>query len=252
MSNSSGGQNPPKYGSGNSKPTPRNTQAQNRQRRTPVAQPTPSQTGIARHHVPTKRWNQSQASGSLVKRAVKGDVDALRQMVETFIPSDEDVLACDRIGTFGLVLRTRAFFVVTERRAASIIVGPFREFVYTDAFLEHVNSSGIGQLSRMTLYRRLLIWFVFVASVTISGSLADDSLDESLVLVILAAIVVYMLGARLIASFWHRSHKSGIFLNVRQGIHVQSFVDAQSLVTAIGIYRVFSLSRENRLSELAN
>ncbi len=107
-----------------------------------------------------------------------------------------------------------------------MIVGPFRRFSYTDGLLEHINSSGIEQPSRGPLYTKLI------------------------------AVTVLTLGLGLllaprISRNWYRKNKAGLFLNVQDSSPIVTFVDAATLPTAVGLYRQFSLARDDRLATLA-
>lgn len=195
-----------------------------------------------------------RAKRDLIRRAINGDREALLALVQTFVPADEHVLAYDLVGTFGLIFRTRAFFCVTSRRIVSIETGPFRSFRYIDAYLEHVNSSGIGQPSRLKLYRQLFVAAIFCVSV---GAAAVIALLEGGDVGALAApaagltFALFLLVARLISSRWRRSNKTGLFLNVADGIDISSFVDSSRFPTAVHLYQDYALARERRLALLS-
>lgn len=158
--------------------------------------------------------------------AIKGDQAAIEMLVYTFLPDDETIVAAEFLGSFGILFRYRSFFAVTDRRAISIEFKPAGGFVYTDGQLEHVNSSGIGQPSKMSLYVQLTA----------------------------VAILTWGVGlifAPLLRRRWLLKNKAGIFLNVREGVAVNAFVDDATLPAAVHMYRQFSLARDDRMAHLS-
>jgi hypothetical protein len=162
----------------------------------------------------------------LVRAAAAGNPQALNEMIRSFVPEDETVVASAFLGQYGFILRHRTFFAITDRRAVSIGVGPFRRFYYIDGLLEHINSSGIAQPSRGRLYVQL-----FLLAVSTLG--------------------IGLLFAPWISRRWYNKNKAGLFLNVRDADPIVTFVDAATLPTAIGLYRQFSLARDDRMATLA-
>lgn len=169
---------------------------------------------------------QRQQDPAVVKNAIKGDQASIEMLVHTFLPSDESIVAAEFLGSFGVFYRYRSFFAVTNRRAIAIEFKPGGGFVYTDGQLEHINSSGIGQPSKTSLYLQI-------------GALGIYTLGLGLIL------------APMVWRRWHLKNKSGIFLNVREGISVQAFVDNETLPTAVEMYRQFSLARDDRMQSLS-
>lgn len=169
---------------------------------------------------------QSADEQSILKRALAGDRSALEGMIRSFIPDDERLVSAAFLGSFGLIFRQRAFFAVTDRRAVSIIIGPFRHLSYQDGLLEYINSSGIRQPSRGPLYFKLTLLFVFTLGI---GLLFVPAVSRS----------------------WFRKNKAGLFLNVREGLSIVTFADAASMPVAMSMYREFTLARDDRLGHLA-
>lgn len=191
---------------------------------TPVAVPAPPVSAVP----PTSGYTKSDYvdNRNMVRAAAAGNRDALNAMIRSFIPDDEQVIASAFLGKYGSILKHQAFFAVTDRRAISILVGPFRRISYTDALLEHINSSGIEQPSRGPLYFRIF----FTAAITLG---------------------IGLIFAPWISRRWYKKNKDGLFLNVQDAFPVVTFVDAATLPTAIALYRDFSLARDDRLAQLA-
>lgn len=167
---------------------------------------------------------RSAPTMSVVDRASSGDEHAIGELVGGFLPGTEEILACGRTGTFGWATnREHAFFAVTTRRAVTMHIGRFGRFHYSDAMLEHINSSGIGQPSKLDLYVRMVIF----------------------------GICTLGLANRAIARNWYRKHKAGIFLVVREGKPIVTYADGEHLDETMRLYREFSVARDRRLAELA-
>lgn len=180
-------------------------------------------------------------------------------IIRSFVPNDEKVIAAEFVGTFGLLLKEHAFFAVTDRRAISITFAPFGRWRYQDGLLEHVNSSGIGQPSQLFVRFATMVLAIYAAGATLASVAwfvnSDGTRDVTArVLLTIASIIttwlLFLVLRGAVRTWWMRKRKAGIFLVVRDGAPITTFVDTNSLPTAMAAYRDFSLARDDRLAKL--
>jgi hypothetical protein len=159
----------------------------------------------------------------LLGRAKQNDRQAIETMFRQFLPPTEQVVACEYFGVMGFWGFGRdSFGIATDRRVAGLQVGSFGEVLYQDAPLEYVNSTIVYQPSRIGLY----ITVGVVAIVTFG---------------------VGLLLAPVIARGYYRRTKSGLVLNVREGVSVYVFIDRKRLPAANRFYKDFAGLREDRI-----
>lgn len=203
---------------------------------------------------------------NIKKRARAGDRAALEVMFRQFIPADEaieDVAFLGERGLFGL--GTHSFAAVTDRRVASLQLSMLGRVTYRDGYHEHVNSSAVMQPSRthelMASAVALLLWVAVLyelvaVRVGSGGTLVRKPfgfgpiIPDLLVIPIVAAWVgILVLFAPLAARLLYRYAKSGLVLNVRNGIPVYCFTDRARMGRANQLASVATLARERRVPQ---
>lgn len=156
---------------------------------------------------------------SIVKRAMAGDKEAMKIMFQTFLAEDETIVAVEYLGSYGLFFSTKSFVCVTDKKIAAMEYGPFGKIVYSDAFVEEVNSGVIYQPSIFQLY---LVGFILCISIL--GILLLD-----------AWIRMY-----------YKFNKSGMVWCVREGVNIYAFSNRSKINVVNNIWRKVSCIRNNR------
>ena len=82
---------------------------------------------------------------SIVSRAVQGDKEAMKAMFMPFLQEDDAIVSVEYLGKYGIFFTTKSFVCVTDKKVASMEYGPFGKIIYSDAFIEEVNSGVIYQ-----------------------------------------------------------------------------------------------------------
>lgn len=181
---------------------------------------------------PTKERTEEKIKidASLLARAKKNDVSAIKTMFRQFIPLDEEILFAEYFGVQGLWWVGRySFACLTKRRISSLMVGRWGEVVYQDGLLEHHNSGVVYQPSILILY------------------------VVSTIFVILALAFTFGLGLVLfpyVVKWYYRIHKCGLVWSIREGVSVYLFTNRNRLTRANQLYRDASAQHDIRISEL--
>lgn len=156
---------------------------------------------------------------SVIKRACCGDKTALQIMFQNFVSEDETIIDVQYLGNYGFLFKTKSFVCISDKRIASMEYGPFGKIIYTDAFIEDVNSSVIYQPSIFLLY--------FVA--------------------LLLCISIWGI---LLLNWWIRLYyqlnKSGIVWVVREGANVYAFANRSKIDLVNDFWRKASYLRTKR------
>lgn len=156
---------------------------------------------------------------TVLKRAVIGDKAAIKTMFQSFISEDESILDVQYLGSYGFLFKTRSFVCVSDRKIASMEYGPFGKIIYTDAFIEDVNSGVIYQPSIFPLY------FVgLLLCLTIVGILLLNSWIR----------------------LYYQLHKSGLVWIVREGVNVYAFANRSKINLVNDFWRKSSYLRTKR------
>ena len=135
---------------------------------------------------------------SLLKRAINGDKTAVKTMFQNFINENETLMDAQYLGSYGFLFKTKSFVCMTDKKIAALEYGPFGKIIYTDAFIEEVNSGIIYQPSIFPLY------FVGIfLCLTIVGILLLNSWIR----------------------LYYQLHKSGLVWVVREGANVYAFAN---------------------------
>lgn len=176
------------------------------------------------------RPEQITIERSLLESAKLGDQQAIFTMFSQFLPTEERCLFVEYMGVQGMWWVGRySFACLTERRLASINVGPWGEVVYQDGLLEHTNSGIVYQPGLLGLYVLVGAYSVF-ALLTSLG----------LLLVFLPYVV----------QFYHRTRKCGLLWVIREGVSVYLFTNRNRLTRANHLYRIACNQRERRLQTM--
>lgn len=202
---------------------------------------------------------------NIKKRARAGDRQALEILFRQFIPADEaieDVAFLGERGLFGL--GTHSFAAVTDRRVASLQLSMFGRVTYRDGYHEHVNSSAVVQPSRshelIASVIAVLVWvavlYELVAVRKVDGEWVRKPLghgpdlpDVLVIPIVLGWVAISVLFAPVVARLLYRFSKSGLVLNVRNGIPVYCFTDRARMGRANHLASVATLARERRVPQ---
>ena len=156
---------------------------------------------------------------TVLKRAVLGDKAAIKTMFQSFISEDESILDVQYFGSYGFIFKTRSFVCVSDRKIASMEYGPFGKIIYTDAFIEDVNSGVIYQPSIFPLYFvGLLLCLTIVGILLLNGWIR----------------------------LYYQLHKSGLVWIVREGVNVYAFTNRSKINLVNDFWRKASYLRTKR------
>lgn len=160
-----------------------------------------------------------QIDGSIVKQATTGNKDAIKAMFLTFMAGDETIVSVEYLGSYGIFFTTKSFVCITDKKVASLEYGPFGKIVYSDAFIEEINSGVIYQPSVFALY--------------LVGML----------------LCISILGILLLNSwirFYYMINKSGMVWCVREGVNIYAFANRSKINLVNEIWRTASYCRGQR------
>ena len=156
---------------------------------------------------------------TVLKRAVLGDKAAIKTMFQSLISEDESILDVQYLGSYGFIFKTRSFVCVSDRKIASMEYGPFGKIIYTDAFIEDVNSGVIYQPSIFPLYFvGLLLCLTIVGILLLNGWIR----------------------------LYYQLHKSGLVWIVREGVNVYAFANRSKINLVNDFWRKASYLRTKR------
>lgn len=160
-----------------------------------------------------------QIDGSIVKQATLGNKEAIKAMFQTFMAEDETIISVEYLGSYGVLFTTKSFICITDKKVASMEYGPFDKIVYSDAFIEEVNSGIIYQPSVFNLY----------------------------LIGILLCISIFGI---LLLNFWiryyYKINKSGMVWNIKEGINIYAFANRSKINLVNQIWRTASYLRGKR------
>jgi hypothetical protein len=156
---------------------------------------------------------------SLVKQATTGNKDAVKAMFQTFMAEDETIISVEYLGKYGVFFPTHSFVCITDTKVAALEYGPFGKIVYSDAFIEEVNSGVIYQPSVFALY--------FVG-----------------ILLCMTIIGILLLNAWV--RLYYAINKSGMVWCVREGVNIYAFANRSKINLVNGLWRSASYLRGKR------
>ena len=160
-----------------------------------------------------------QIDGSIVKQATYGNKEAIRAMFQTFMAEDENIISVEYLGSYGVFFTTKSFVCITDKKVASMEYGPFDKIVYSDAFIEEVNSGIIYQPSVFGLY---------------------------LIGAILCISIVGILLLNSWVRFYYKINKSGMVWCVKEGVNIYAFANRSKINFVNNLWRSASYLREKR------
>lgn len=160
-----------------------------------------------------------QIDGSIVKHATLGNKEAIKTMFQTFMAEDETIVSVEYLGSYGVFFTTKSFVCITDKKVASMEYGPFGKIVYSDAFIEEVNSGVIYQPSVFALY--------FVG-------------------IILCISIVGILLLNAWVRCYYKVNKSGMVWCVREGVNIYAFANRSKINLVNEIWRSASYIRGKR------
>ena len=156
---------------------------------------------------------------TLLKKATLGDKVAIKTMFQNFVSEDDTIMDGYYLGNYGFLFKTKSFVCISDKKIASMQYGPFGQIVYTDAFIEEINSGVIYQPSIFPLY------FVgFLLCITIIG-----------ILFLNAWIRLY-----------YQVNKSGLVCVVREGVNIYAFANRSKINLVNDFWRKASFLRSKR------
>lgn len=156
---------------------------------------------------------------TIVKQATTGNKEAIKAMFQTFIADDETIISVEYLGKYGVFFTTKSFVCITDKKVASLQYGPFGKIIYSDAFIEEVNSGIIYQPSVFTLY--------FIG-----------------LLLCISLIGILFLNAWV--RIYYMVNKSGMVWCVREGISIYAFANRSKINSVNQIWRTVSYLRGKR------
>lgn len=156
---------------------------------------------------------------SIVKRATLGDKDAIKAMFQSFMAEDETIISVEYFGNYGVFFTTKSFVCITDKKIASMEYGPFGKIIYSDAFIEEINSGVIFQPSVFLLY--------FIG-------------------VLLCMTIVGVLLLNFWVKLYYRLNKSGLVWCVGEGINIYAFANRSKINLVNEVWRRASYLRGKR------
>lgn len=161
---------------------------------------------------------------TLVKPATKGDKEALGLLFSQFLAPDEHIVFAEHYGFNGLWhMGYHSFGCLTDRRICSLKIGWLGSIIYSDGFLEDINSITINQPSLFVLYLLRVIFIVFTLGIG-------------------------LLLLPLFVRIYYRYVKSGMIVKVRGQGEVNIFCDREKIKNIDCMLRLLNAKREGRLS----
>lgn len=182
-----------------------------------------------------------QVEQSILTRAKHGDKGAISTMFRQFVDPEETIQYVEYLGRRGFITGQHSFGCLTQRRVASIIVGSFGEVIYSDGYLEEINSSVFYQPSLLKLYALIGVIILGTLYVAVSLSIVIGGVGVVLALVLGGLLTFYA------PSLYYRMSKSGLVFIVREGVSVYMFTNRGKLAKANALWRIAANSRDARL-----
>ncbi len=198
-------------------------------------------------------------SGSLLQRATQDDTEAIDTIFDQFLSEDETIHHTGYYGYFGFgYVGFHSFCCLTDRRIASLCVGPFKKISYKDGFYENITSGQIEQPSKFWLYIFLLLGLPGVGMVfgflfyTIFNFLFSTSLpginlsDSNAILAGLTTLGILPFLGHAITMLFYAFNPCGLACWLRERIPVMVFINRDMMKRANRLYRMTTDLREER------
>ncbi|MDD2205185.1 MAG: hypothetical protein PHE45_08885 [Bacteroidales bacterium] len=158
-------------------------------------------------------------SNSILTRAITGEKSAISTMFQSFMGDDETIISVEYLGKYGVFFKTKSFVCITDKKVASLEYGPFGKIMYSDAFIEEINSGIIFQPSVLSLY---------------------------IIGIILCCTVVGILLLNTWIKFYYKINKSGMVWCVREGVNIYAFANRSKIYLVNDLWRKASYLRGQR------
>lgn len=156
---------------------------------------------------------------NVVAKAKAGDYAAMQEMFAPFLGEDETILSVEYLGKYGVIFGSHSFVCLSDKKIAALQYGPFGQIVYSDAFIEEVNSGVIYQPSVFLLY--------FVG-------------------ILLCISIFGILFLNVWVKLYYTLHKSGMVWCVREGVNIYAFANRSKINLVNNIWRKVALIRGQR------
>lgn len=156
---------------------------------------------------------------NIVAKSKAGDHIAIKDMFSSFLGEDETILAEEYLGKYGVFFPTHSYVCITDKKVCALQYGPFGKIVYSDAFIEEVNSGVIYQPSVFPLY--------FIGT-------------------ILCLTIVGILLLNGWVKLYYTLNKSGLVWCVREGVNIYAFANRSKINLVNAIWRKASYIRGQR------
>ena len=140
-------------------------------------------------------------------------------MFQSFMGDDETIISVEYLGKYGVFFKTKSFVCITDKKVASLEYGPFGKIMYSDAFIEEINSGIIFQPSVLSLY---------------------------IIGIILCCTVVGILLLNTWIKFYYKINKSGMVWCVREGVNIYAFANRSKIYLVNDLWRKASYLRGQR------
>lgn len=160
-----------------------------------------------------------EIDSSYIDLAKSGNKYAMKAMFQTFIAEDENIISVEYLGSYGIIFSTQSFVCVTDSKVAVMEYGPFGKLIYSDAFIEEINSGVIYQPSVFLLY--------FVG-------------------IILVCTIWGILFLNLWIRLYYKKNKSGMFWSVKEGVNIYAFANRSKISRVNEVWRIVSYLRCKR------
>jgi hypothetical protein len=138
------------------------------------------------------------------------------------------------------------------------MLGSFGEVVYSDGYLEYVNSTVVYQPSKLWLYVFVTLTVILdlLLSIMVGGQFASF-LDFSLRPVAIGIAVLFFCLAglvlvNLVVRLYYSIKKCGLVLVVKDGVSVYAFTDRKRSGLATAMLRMVTDRRDERIAQLGH
>lgn len=205
--------------------------------------------------------------GSLLERAKADDMAALKMIFHQFIPADEEITFAEYYGYTGFAyVGSHSFACLTDKRVATLKVGPFKKIYYNDGFLENMTSGGVYQPSKFWLY--VWMFFGFFIGLAFFGFMIANALyyggtflglidpyyrmDNLLIVSGILALPLVPFFMNAIISTFYGLYPCGLACWVRERYPVVVSVSRNKMMKANRLYRKWSDLRDVRMRFIKN
>ena len=203
-----------------------------------------------------------KVKGSLLDRAKKDDREAMETIFGQFVPQDEKIRFAEYYGFTGFwFVGYHSFACLTDKRMASLEVGPFKKIVYKDGYFENMTSGEVRQptLFWLRVYQvfAFLLGLPFLAlaiatgiawvASEVFGLFAFPTQAVPLIVGSIGAIMLIPFVMNFVTVLFYRINPSGLLCWVRERKPVVVSVSRDRMLKANRLFRLWSNLRDERL-----